>query len=115
MNEENMSIETSVEDMLKKAIFNLNAEKKSRWGSDNREIKNIEFSNEMPLLIEGGPLDSLDLISVVMDVEMQIEATYGKYISLTDEDAIDGHENPFLNMTTLSSYICNNIKSNISG
>lgn len=109
-----MSVETNVQDMLKKAIFNLNAEKKSRWGSENRDIKNIEFSIEMPLLIEGGALDSLDLISVVMDIEMQIEAMYGEYVSLTDEDAMNGQENPFLNMTTLSSYICKNIKSNIS-
>ena len=54
---------------------------------------------------EHGRLDSLGLVSLILDVEGQVEADFGMSMSLTSPRALSRHTSPFRSIGTLADYI----------
>jgi D-alanine--poly(phosphoribitol) ligase subunit 2 len=54
---------------------------------------------------QNGLLDSLSLVSLVVNVEQAVEDAYGRSISLTDEKAMSQHNSPYRSVSSLSGYI----------
>lgn len=57
------------------------------------------------LLGEGGTVDSLGLVRLVMTVERQIEDDLGVSCSLTDEKAMSQRNSPFRSVGALIAYL----------
>jgi acyl carrier protein len=53
---------------------------------------------------EGGLLDSIALVSLVVAIEQSIEESYGRPISLADEKALSQRSSPYRTIGTLASY-----------
>jgi acyl carrier protein len=52
-----------------------------------------------------GFLDSLNLVSVVLDVEQQVNDRYDLSISLADDRAVSQERSPFRSVASLTDYI----------
>lgn len=50
-------------------------------------------------------IDSLTLVSLIVDVEQALDAETGQPVSLTDERAMNHDPSPFRSANTLSDYI----------
>ena len=61
--------------------------------------------SEAPLFAADGPLDSLGLVNLIADLEGRLEAEFGIWINLADEDLLTGSESPFRNAGALADYI----------
>jgi acyl carrier protein len=57
------------------------------------------------LLGEGGAVDSLGLVRLVLTVERQIRDDFGVAVSLTDEKAMSQRNSPFRTVGTLTAYL----------
>lgn len=67
-----------------------------------------EVIQKMPTTVlfgEGGCLDSLGLVNLVVALESKVEERYGKTISLADERAMNQKTTPFGTIETLAEYI----------
>lgn len=51
------------------------------------------------------PLDSMDLVALVVDLEEQLREVFGKDITLADERAMSQEVNPFSKVESLTRYI----------
>ena len=60
---------------------------------------------ETCLFGEGSALDSLSLVSVIVDLETAVSDEFGKPVSLTDDKAMSRDPVPFTNVAALKSYI----------
>ena len=77
------------------------------------ESVNDERSSEEKILINAetslfgvdAVLDSLSLVSVIVDVESALSEASGREISLTDDRAMSQTVSPFSNVSTLTNYI----------
>jgi len=63
------------------------------------------MDEETILLGEGGAVDSLGLVRLIMTVERQLEDDLGVPISLTDEKAMSERNSPFRSVGALISYV----------
>lgn len=59
----------------------------------------------------GGVLDSVDFVSLILDIEQAVEEETGKHISLADEKALSQKNSPFRTVNTLAEYIQSNMES----
>jgi acyl carrier protein len=62
-------------------------------------------SRDTVLLGEGGVVDSLGLVRLILLVESRIEGDFGSAVSLTDEKAMSQRTSPFRTLGTLADYI----------
>lgn len=92
-----MSQRDDVQRIVFHALENLNAELP--------EGSKVPVSTATPLLGEHAPLDSLSLVSVVVDVETGIEDAFGFPVGLTDDRALSQEVSPFASVEALISYI----------
>ena len=60
---------------------------------------------ETPLFAADGTLDSLGLVNLIADLEGRLEAEFGTWINLADEELLAGGESPFRNVGALTAYI----------
>ena len=74
--------------------------------------ESIELSLDSKLFGGGGPLDSMALVNLVVDLEELIEDDYGKTITLADEKAMSLKNSPFKTINTLSEYLNGIINEN---
>lgn len=51
-------------------------------------------------------LDSLSLVSVIVDVETAVREQFGTPISLTDDRAVSRELSPFSDVASLRAYVC---------
>lgn len=79
------------------AIENLNMER----ASDNK----VPVAMDTLLLAEEGLVDSLELVSLVVDVETAIGDIFKCEVSLTDDEAMSRDESPFHSIASLCNYI----------
>jgi acyl carrier protein len=86
-----------VEKIIIGALHNLNEER----SPDNQIIVSLETE----LFGGDSSLDSLSLVSIVVDIESDIADLSGAEISLTDERAMSQPISPFNNVNTLMDYI----------
>jgi D-alanine--poly(phosphoribitol) ligase subunit 2 len=63
------------------------------------------LDEETTLFGQNGLLDSLGLVSLVVNVEQAVEDAYGMSISLTDEKAMSQRNSPYRSISSLSNYI----------
>ena len=73
--------------------------------------ESIELSLESKLFGGGGPLDSMALVNLVVDLEELIEDDYGKTITLADEKAMSRRTSPFSRVQNLIDYVQEQLNS----
>lgn len=69
------------------------------------DTESVAVSEETRLLGANGVLDSLGLVSLVLDLEQQINDTLGTTIALADERAMSQTRSPFRSVSSLADYI----------
>ena len=72
----------------------------------------IELSMDSKLFGGGGPLDSMALVSLIVDLEEFIEDEYGKTITLANEKAMSRRTSPFSRVQNLIDYVQEQLNSN---
>lgn len=87
----------AVEGIILKSLQSLNEE-----FDDEKKIK-IDIST--PLFGMDSQIDSLSLVSLIVDIETLLNTEYNLSISLTDDRAMSRAESPFLSALTLKNYI----------
>lgn len=87
----------TVLDLILQALNNLNAER----GAEEQ----IDVGAGTCLFGEGSALDSLSLVSVIVDLETAASDHFGRTISLTDDAAMARDPVPFVSVGLLQSYI----------
>ncbi len=63
-----------------------------------------DLTREARLFGEGGLLDSLALVSLVVAVEQAVADKFGKSVSLADEKALSQRSSPYRTVATLAAY-----------
>lgn len=51
------------------------------------------------------PFDSMNLVSLIVDLEEKLNAKFGKALALADERALAQPVNPFSKVSTLTQYV----------
>lgn len=74
------------------------------------ENQKVEVSEDTPLFGANAALDSLSLVSVVVDVEGDISKFFNQAISLTDDDAMGQEVSPFTNVRSLTDFILSKLQ-----
>ena len=65
----------------------------------------VPASLDAVLLGEGGVVDSMGLVRLVLMVEQRVQDDFGVAVSLTDEKALSQRNSPFRNLGTLADYV----------
>ena len=92
-----MSQHEVVQRIIYRALQNLNAElPPNAQGAVNEDTL---------LLGEQSLLDSLSLISVIIDVETAVQDELGRTVSLTDDRAMSHQPSPYVDVRALLTYI----------
>ena len=81
--------------------------------------KPISFSDEIeevtPLLGEGAPIDSLGLVSVIVQVEASLQRGTGVAVRLLDENSVLLSDSPFRSVGGLATYAMERVAAAQSG
>ena len=64
----------------------------------------FEVNGSTLLLAEGGSIDSLQLVSIIVDFEEALSKRFDIAVSLTSDEAMIQVESPFYSVKTLSNY-----------
>lgn len=72
---------------------------------ERSEVERFAATGDTALFGAGGVLDSLELVSLIVDVETAVADVTGKQISLTDDRAMNQPEYPFGSVSLLTCYI----------
>lgn len=91
----------SQQDSIQKIIFDALEALNQERGADEQ----IDISPDTPLFGPDAALNSLELVSVVVDIEMSAADSFGEAISLTDDKAMERDPVPFTDVSTLTEYI----------
>ncbi len=86
-----------IQEIIFQALATLNEER-----SADEQIK---IDGTTCLFGSDAVLDSLSLVSVIVDVEMAVSDASGQEVSLTDDKAMSQTVSPFSNVGTLTDYI----------
>jgi acyl carrier protein len=65
----------------------------------------VEKSLDAPLYGATGKLESLDFVTLVMEVEEKINAEFGTDITIADEHLLSKQNSPFSSVRTLIEYL----------
>jgi len=65
----------------------------------------VEKSLDAPLYGAGGKLESLDFVTLIMEVEEKINAEFGTDITIADENLLSKEKSPFSSLRTLIEYL----------
>jgi acyl carrier protein len=65
----------------------------------------VEKSLDAPLYGAGGKLESLDFVTLIMEVEEKINAEFGTDITIADENLLSKAKSPFSTLRTLIKYL----------
>ena len=91
--------------MERKQILNLVLTCINETNEERPKEDQIIIDENMLLLAEGSSLDSLAIVSIIVDIENALSKELGKPLLLTDNDAMSQESSPFLNVSTLVNYI----------
>ncbi|MBK5940373.1 hypothetical protein [Halochromatium roseum] len=94
-------------DDIQKIIFDALAMANNGREADSQ----IPLSTETQLYGTGGHLDSMGLVSFLVDIEESLQDS-GIYISLSDERAMSQQNSPFRDVQSLSGFIVQLIGEN---
>jgi acyl carrier protein len=65
----------------------------------------VEKSLDAPLYGAGGKLESLDFVTLIMEVEEKINAEFGTDVTIADENLLSKAKSPFSTLRTLIEYL----------
>jgi hypothetical protein len=65
----------------------------------------VTKSPDGPLYGPGGNLESIDLVTLIIEVEEQIKNAFGMSITIADDRAVSSQNSPFLTVGTLTNYV----------
>ena len=65
----------------------------------------VEKTLDAPLYGTGGKLESLDFVTLIMEVEEKINAEFGADITIADENLLSKQKSPFSTLRTLIVYL----------
>jgi acyl carrier protein len=65
----------------------------------------VEKSLDAPLYGAGGKLESLDFVTLIMEVEEKVNAEFGTDITIADENLLSKQKSPFSSLRTLIEYL----------
>jgi acyl carrier protein len=65
----------------------------------------VEKSLDAPLYGASGKLESLDFVTLVMEVEEKIKTEFGVDITIADENLLSKEKSPFSSLRTLIEYL----------
>ena len=71
----------------------------------------FEKSLDVPLYGAGGKLESLDFVTLIMEVEEKINAEFGTDITIADENLLSKEKSPFSTLRTLIEYLDELVKA----
>jgi len=71
----------------------------------------VEKSLDAPLYGSSGKLESLDFVTLIMEVEEKINAEFGTDITIADENLLSKERSPFSTLGTLTEYLSELLKS----
>lgn len=67
--------------------------------------KQLVFAPETPLFGQGAPLDSLDLVMLLVEIEDRLADRFGLGRPLSDDRAMSQQRSPFRTIGTLTEYL----------
>lgn len=102
-----MMNETVIQQIIFDALKSLNAEL-----ADDKQIK---IGPTTPLFGSNAEIDSLSLVSLIVDVETALNCEHDLEISLTDDRAMTREISPFSDVHALKEYILELIKEGAHG
>jgi acyl carrier protein len=76
-----------------------------QFRKDNPQYPGLVANEDVVLFGEGGVLDSLGLVNLVVAVEEAIEAELGLVVTIADERALEASQNPFETVKALAAYV----------
>jgi acyl carrier protein len=65
----------------------------------------VEKSLDAPLYGASGKLESLDFVTLIMEVEEKINAEFGTDITIADDNLLSKEKSPFSTLGTLIEYL----------
>ena len=65
----------------------------------------VEKSLEAPLYGASGKLESLDFVTLIMEVEGKVNAEFGTDITIADDNLLSKEKSPFSTLGTLIDYL----------
>jgi len=71
----------------------------------------VDKSLDAPLYGAAGKLESLDFVTLIMEVEEKINAEFGTDITIADENLLSKERSPFSTLGTLTEYLSELLKS----
>jgi hypothetical protein len=92
-----MESRTKILSIVLRALQSLNEERPLN--------EQLNLSESTLLFGEGAQLDSLSLVSLIVDIETAVMDEFEKSISLTDDKAMDRDISPFTDVRVLTDYI----------
>lgn len=92
-----MARQAAIIEIIYRALRSLNEELE--------EDKRVALAPDTRLFGPDASLDSLSLVSVIVDVETAVADELGRAVSLTDDTAMTQEVSPFSSVTTLADYI----------
>jgi hypothetical protein len=78
-----------------------------------RKDARLEKSPATVLTGEGGRLDSLGLLNLLVFTEQRLETAYGVSVMLADDDAMAKEPSPFRNLETLTDHAMTLLESKL--
>lgn len=88
---------TAIQSIILQSLKNINDERDSD--------AQMQIDLDTLLFGSGAVLDSLELVSVIVDVEVATSEASGEDISLTDDRAMSQSISPFTDVNSLTNYI----------
>ena len=88
---------SEVTDVIYKVIDGINAHTRGK--------KKLEKSPDYQLYGEDGNLDSMDLVSFIVDAEQSISREFGVTLALANEKSLSQTNSPFRTLGTLIDYV----------
>ncbi len=74
----------------------------------------VEKSLDAPVYGAGGKLESLDIVTLIMEVEEKINTEFGTDITIADENLLSKQKSPFSTIGTLIDYLEETLKEDSS-
>jgi len=96
--EEDVTItESQIQDAISAAITSFN---------DFQEAESqLDILSDAPLFGDGGFLDSIDLVNLIVEIENSVNDSFGVSVALADERAMSRRNSPFRNMPALTAFV----------
>src|SRR5882757_10802755 len=91
----------ATDERVRKAVFNAVDELNTQLPAG----VSVEKSLDAPLYGAGGKLESLDFVTLIMEVEEKINAEFGTDITIADDNLLSKEKSPFSTLGTLKEYL----------